>query len=409
MLEILTQLGIILVVSFFLKEIADRVSSALPFIVLLIFAGTLFSTYGILDVKSLAPFPEMIRTIALILVVFSSAFYINVEKIKTHSKSILMLAVLGVILTWLIITTTTLYLLPIPLITAALLGALLSGTDPAAISTAIPKKGNEVADVLRAESLFNSPFTVILPLLILDFVATPEQALLNIPKLFLLIAVGAIIGAIGGALGRRIMQYTNIQHVETLGLAIAIATFVIAENFLGSGILAVAVCSVMLNTGHYPKKKFLGEFNSELAFISTLFVFMLLGAQFTVQDLYFERLEIFAILVALILARILTVFIVLFNSEFKIRDKIKIGLIAPKGVAPAALAPLALMPSLEIIGAESVVKITYLAIVISILLSVVVAKLTVKPTTPNEEIKEQLEEKKISREKNKSESFLQRK
>ena len=391
MLEILTQLAAILIVGFFMKELADRIK--IPFIVLLILSGTLMATYGIIDIKSLFPFPDLIRTLAIIMVVFSSAFYINIENIKKHSKSILMLATLGVLLTTLLITVTTLALLPIPFITAAFLGVLLSGTDPAAIATALPKKGSELAGFLRAESLFNSPFTVILPLLLIDYIKLPQEALSNVPKLFLLIAIGAIIGIAGGLLGKKLMEKTRESHTETLGLVLAIGTYVIAENFLGSGILAVALCSVMLNQGDYPKKGFLGEFNSELAFVLTLFVFTMLGTQFQVADLIFSRVEIFAVIIALFASRMITVLIVLFNSEFKLMDKIKIGLIAPKGISPAALAPLVMLPAYGIIGAELIVKITYLAIVVSILVSVIVTKLSIKPKTEEELFQEKLDDK----------------
>lgn len=396
MLDVLSQLAAILVISFFLKELADRLK--IPFIVLLILGGTLTATYGLINVESLNPFPDLIRTVALILVVFSSAFYLNIDELKKHSKSILMLATLGVFLTTLLISLTTLYFLPIPIITAAFLGVLLSGTDPAAIASALPKKASKITEILRAESLFNSPFAVILPLLLLDFIRIPEAALLNIPKLFLLIIIGVVVGTVGGVLGRKLLENKKQRHSETIALAMAIGTFVMAENLLGSGILAVAVCSIMLNRGHYEKKVFLGEFNSELAFISTLFVFLLLGAQFKVSDLIFNRLEIFTIVFALIFARIVTVMVVLFNSEFNLMDKIKIGLIAPKGIAPAALAPLVLLPSYGIIGAETIVKITYIAIIISILISIIVTRITIQPETDEEKLKKELDEKREIRE-----------
>lgn len=259
---------------------------------------------------------------------------------------------------------------------------------------------------MRAESLFNSPFTVILPLLLLSFVAIPEEALVNIPKLFLLIVIGIIIGTAGGTLGKRLLENIKQQHSETIALAIVLGTFVIAENLLGSGILAVAVCSIMLNRGHYPQKKFLEEFNSELAFISTLFVFLLLGAQFSISDLVFSRLEIFTIVIALILARMVTVLVVLFNSEFNLMEKLKIWLIAPKGVAPAALAPLVLLPAFGIIGAALIVKITYMAIIISVLLSVIVTRLTIEPETEAEKMEKELDEKRELRDKKKSQSLL---
>ena len=386
----------ILVVSFFLKELADRVK--VPFIVLLVIGGTILATYSVVSIKTLDPFPEMIRTLALIMVVFSSAFHLNIEELKRHSKSILLLSTLGVVLTTLLIAATTLYLLPISFIAAALLGVLLSGTDAAAISTAIPEQASEVFQTLRAESLFNSPFAVILPLLLLDFIKIPEEALLNVPKLFLLITIGIVVGSAGGALGKKLLEQTKLKHIETLALAIAIATYVIAENILGSGILAVAVCSIILNTGKYESKDFLGEFNSELAFISTLFVFMLLGAQFKIHELVVDRFEIIAIIISLLVARMITSFVVLFHSEFNLKDRIRIGLIAPKGVSPAALAPLVLIPSYGIIGADFVVKITYIAIVVSTLVSLVVAKVTEEPKSEEDMLKEQLAEKSKARE-----------
>ncbi len=397
MLDVLGQLGAILIISFFLKELGDRIN--FPFIVLLIFGGTLLATYNIVDIKSLAPFPELIRTLALVLVVYSSAFHLNIDDVKKHSKSIVMLATLGVFLTALLTSATMFYLLPIPLLAALFLGALLSGTDPAAISSAIPKKSNELASVLRAESLFNSPFTVILPLLLLDFVKIPETAILNVPKIFLLIIIGILVGVAIGLAGKWLLERIKSEHTETLGLAIAIATYIIAEPLLGSGILAVAICSIILNSGNYESKNFMGAFNSELAFISTLFVFVLLGSQFKVDELIFSRAEIFAVIIALIVARLLTSAIVLFHSEFNIIEKIKIGMVGPKGVGPAALAPLVLGFSDKIIGADLIVKITYIAIVVSTLVSLLAVKISLKPEeTDEEKMQNELEKKKKIRE-----------
>ena len=396
MIDVLGQLAAILVVSFFMKELGDRIN--FPFIVLLILTGTLMATYGIIEIKNLEPFPEMIRTLALILAVYSSAFYLNISEVKKHTKSIIMLSTIGVALTALIVSWTTYYLLPIPIIAAAFLGAFLSGTDPAAIAQALPKKASELAEVIRAESLFNSPFTVILPLILLDFVTFPENAIFNIPKVALLVIIGTATGIILGTIGKTVLEKSKGNHTQTLGLAIVIATYVITEQFLGSGILAVALCSIVIKTGKYKEKEFLGEFNSELAFISTLFVFMLLGAQFKIEQLTFNRFEIIAIIIALIIARLITSAVVLFNSEFSLKDKIKIGFIGPKGVAPAALAPLLLAHPDKIIGADLILKITYAAIIVSILVSLVAAKLSLKEEeNPKEKVQDAVKKMKIVR------------
>ncbi len=356
MLEIMTQLAAILIISFFLKELADRIR--IPFIVILILGGTLAATYGIVQIKTLGTLPDMIRTVALILVVFSSAFYFNVEQMKKYSKTIFLMVTIGVILTAALVSTTMLYLLPISVVTAIFIGVLLSGTDTAAVTMGLPKKESKMIEIMKAESIFNDPMQVMLPLLLIDFIEIPEAALLNIPKLVILIAMGIGVGCAAGIIGRKFVQNSG-GHAETVALGIAIGTFVIAENVLGSGILAVAVSGILMNRGYYKEKNFLGEFNSELAFISTLFVFFMLGAQFTIPELNISPFEIFAIGFAVRFARLVTILVVMFHSELNLIERLKVGLIAPKGVAPAALAPLVLSPQLALAGASVIVMMTY--------------------------------------------------
>jgi potassium/hydrogen antiporter len=400
MLEILTQIALILVIGISLKAVAEKTS--FPAIVLFILAGTLLSTYSIIKLENLSPLPELVRTLALIIVVFSSGFYLRLEEIKKHSFNIIMLSTIGVLITSLIIAGTTIWLLPIPIISAAFLGVLLCGTDPAAISSAIPKKSTKIFTLLRAESLFNAPFTVILPLLLLDYIKAKELAWLNIPKLFVLILIGIAVGFLCAWLGQKLLRYSKSKHEEIVGLMIAMSAYVIAENFFGSGILAVAICSVLLTSSNIPQKYELTEFNQELAFLFTILVFFFLGAEFKFDALVFTNAEILTIVFALFAARIITVMMLLAKSGYSIMEKIKISLVSPKGIAPAALAPLLLLPEYPIAGAETITKITYLGIIASILISLLVMKFFVAKKSENEEIREEREEKKGLREKKKA-------
>ena len=396
MFDVLTQIALILVVGIALKAFADRIN--FPAIVFFILGGTLLVTWNFIDLGSLQPLPELIRTLALIIVVFSSAFYLKLQEIRKQSLNIIFLATIGVLVTAMIITATTLYLLPIALVTAAFLGVLLCGTDPAAISAAFSKKQSKLTTILGAESLFNQPLTVILPLFLLDYIIRPETAWMNVPKLISLIVVGGVVGFVGAVLGQKLLNYSKAKHEEIVGLMIAIAVYVIAENLFGSGILAVVVCGLLLTSSKIPAKKWLGVFNRELAFLFTIFVFVLLGSEFSFDQLDFTKMEIFAVIAALFLGRMLMSLLILYKSDLKISDKIKIGLIAPKGIAPAALAPLLLKPGYNIIGADMVVKITYIAIIISIIFSLIILKVFVAKPTEKEEIKKEVEKKKEQRE-----------
>ncbi len=376
MLGVLEQIAIILVLGIVLKAFADK--ARFPYIVLFILGGTILATYSVVDMQSLQGLPEVVRTLALIVIVFSSGFYLNLGQIIKQSRNILWLASFGVLLTALIVSAITMWLLPIPLIIAAFLGALLSGTDTGALSSAIDKKQTKVTTVLTSESMFNTPLTVILPLFILDYVAMPELVLLNVPKFFSLILVGGIVGFFGAYFGQSLLSRAKGQHEEIVGLMIAIITYVAAEAMFGSGILAVAICSVLLTSTKIPEKRWFGTFNRELAFLFTIFVFVFLGAELTFDRLVFTEAEVLAVIVAVILSRIVATQIVLYRSDLSIADRFRIGVVAPRGTSVAALAPLILYsPYIDQLSAEFVVKIVYLAIVVSILFSLVSFRLFV--------------------------------
>jgi cell volume regulation protein A len=380
-MEILLQFTVILIAGIVLKFLADKVG--FPFIVFLMFGGVFLASYGFSDMAVLGNLPELIRTLALIIIVFSSGFHLRLSEITKQSRPIISLATIGVFFTALIIAVTGFWLLSLPLVTAALFGALMCGTDPAAIGEA--GKETKVLTILKSESLFNAPLTIILPLFILDYlrvVQSGEQFFLipmfeeNIARLATLVAVGTVVGLIGFKGGGWLIKYGRAMHPQALGLIIALLTYVAAEMLGGSGILAVAVCSVFLSSVRLPEKKWLGEFNKELAFVFVLLVFVMMGAEFTFADLIFiTRFDVIAVIVALLVGRLIASIVALNGSGLKLKEKVQIGLIAPKGVGPAALAPLLLSPVYGIVGAEKLVVITFLAIILSIVISLVFLRL----------------------------------
>lgn len=393
MVGVLEQVAVILALGVALKVLGDRIK--FPSIVLFVLGGTMLASYGLVNMSGLQALPELVRTLALIIVVFSAGFYLNLGQVMKQSRTLLWLASFGVLITALIISGLTLYILPVSLLTAAFLGVLLCGTDPAAVASGLEKRHGKVLTILSAESLFNQPLTVILPLLLLDYIIRPETAWLNAPKLISLVVVGAGIGIVGAKAGEYALRAARRSHEEIVGLAIAIITYAVAENLFGSGILAVAVCSVLLTSTKIPEKKWLGMFHKELAFLFTIFVFMLLGAEFTFEELLFTKLEIFAIIVALITARFVMTLLILYKSDLRLKDQIRVGLIAPKGMAPAALAPLLLLYPLQIdpVTAMFIVKIVYLAIIVSTLFSLIAMKLLVGGETEREQIRKEVKEK----------------
>lgn len=388
-LSILNQIAIILAVGIVMKVLCDKTKA--PFIVALILSGTLLASVPLLEITSLGFLPELLRVLALIIIVFVNGFYLRVESIKKESNIVIPLATLGVILTAIIITAITYYVLSLPLLPAAFMGALLSGTDPAAVSRLLKKKGARLQTIINSESILNQPLTVILPLILFNYVMFKTPLWITVPfyigKLILLVGIGIVIGLIGFFLGQRILDLLHVDLEVIAGIMIAIGVYVLAENLGGSGILAVGITSILLSSSKVPQKEAFTEFNKELAFLFTVFVFVMLGMQFSLQELAhlsITRLDLLTVLFAIIVARLITVQVISYKSDLSVNERLQLGLISPKGLAPAALAPLIFIMAAakpELISPESaftVVKIVYLTIIISVLTSILIFRATEK-------------------------------
>jgi len=391
-LTVLTQLAAILAAGIIAKEVSNK--TKIPFVVMLIVLGTLFASIGALDLVKLGTLPDIIRIFALIIVVFSAGFHLRLREVQADTRLILSLTTIGVFLTLFIISGITFFLLSIPLLSAIILGALLSGSDSAAIASA---EGGEsrVKTILMTESVFNQPLTLILPLILLDYLVKPELALLQVPKFFAMLIIGAIVGVGGAFWGQKILNASKGKHEEIIGVMIAIGVYVISENFFGSGIVAVAITSLLLSSTTKKKTHLLGKFTEQLAFIFTIFVFIMLGMQFTLGELAvlgITRYEVIVIAVALVIARLVSIALISYKSNLGFIQRIKLGLISPKGIAPAAMAPL--FVAFGVTGGQVILKIVYIAIIVSVFISLVAFKFSTGPKT----VKQLRAEKKADRE-----------
>ncbi len=396
-LSLMTQLAIILAVGIIAREISNK--TKFPFVVLLIVFGTLLASLGALDLKLLGGLPDLIRILALIIIVFSAGFHLKLREVQADSRLILSFATLGVFLTLFIISGITFALLSIPLLSAIILGALLSGSDTAAIASAETSGKSRVKTILLSESMFNQPLTLILPLILLDYLVKPEMAWFNIPKFFAMLAVGGVVGVGGAFWGQKILEAGKHKHDEIIGLMIAIGVYVIAENFFGSGIVAVAITALLLSSTPKRETGLLGKFTEQLAFLFTIFVFIMLGMLFTLSELAIlgvSRYEVIAIAVALLVARMVSVSLISLKSDLSFVQRIKRGLISPKGIAPAAMAPL--FVAYGITGSDVILKIVYIAIIVSVFISMATFGLGSGQKTVNQQRIEKREERVLKKE-----------
>ena len=133
---------------------------------------TQFIKVTLVNVEAMGSVPDFLRTLALILIVFMGAFNLNFRTFKKFSSVSINIALIGVVVNTLALGLIAHFLFAIDLVYAFLLSAVISGTGTGVIYAFenVFKDSSKPVTILKIESVFNSPLTVLVPLLFLDLV-----------------------------------------------------------------------------------------------------------------------------------------------------------------------------------------------------------------------------------------------
>ncbi|MFZ1250077.1 MAG: sodium:proton antiporter [Candidatus Microsaccharimonas sp.] len=318
----------------------------LPYTVLLVIVGLILVplvnvpglSTGLGFLKDIALTPELLFYVFLPILIFESAFNMNVRKLVENAWHISLLSVLGLLLSTIIIAIGLFALfaligLPIPFILALLFGAIISSTDPVAV-LALFKEYNapkRLTLIFEGESLFNDGTAVALFLVILaiatDGFHGAETVIHGIGMFVMMVSLGIVFGIIMATLFSKIVRFTrkNDFVAITLLLTSAHLVFIFCElinqhpifgiQFHVSSIIATTVASLFLGTyaRHIlsPRSdEYLQKSIEHLAFVANSLVFLLAGLLFasTNVDLRALWVPILITVAVVVIARIISVY-----------------------------------------------------------------------------------------------------
>jgi len=200
-------------------------------------------------------FSKAVLNIMLGFLLFSSSFNLDGTKLKRAMRPVFILSTLGVILSTAIFGFLLFYLAPffhihMPLIYCLLFGALVSPTDPVAVSAIIKnsKLPAHLETIISGESLFNDGIGLILFVIILEITRVGEENI-ELSKVILLIIKevlgGIAAGAILGYLAQRLMKLvTDFQTIVLISLALVMGLSVLATILHFSIPLAVVTAGL---------------------------------------------------------------------------------------------------------------------------------------------------------------------
>ncbi|MFH1450680.1 MAG: cation:proton antiporter [archaeon] len=320
----------------------------LPNALFMLLVGLLFSPtlLGIVDIGKMGDVPEFLRTLALIVIVFAGTFHLKMSTFARVSKVALKLSFWGFFLSVVLLGTFAHLIFGMTWIGSFILASIIGGTSSAAIFTFkkhLDERG-DIGAILTVESIFSDPLTVLVPILLLEaYISGVFDSTIVMKQFWQLIAAGVGTGVVVGLSVSEVFKKMEKSLSPILGLAIALITYALAGNVGGSGILAVAICALLLGNRNIPYKEHIGEFEDTLSTMLTISIFTFLGAQIAlnittmmiVQQALFITLLIF-------LVRPAITFVLTRKNNFTMFDRILMSMTGPRGAATAAVAAIPL-------------------------------------------------------------------
>ena len=288
----------------------------IPYTVGLILAGI---------VLAVTPFPsdievtkDLIFTILLPPLIYEAAIYIKWQELRRDLPVILTLATFGVLLSAAVTAAGMYYLAKWDWYSAILFGVLIAATDPVSVIATFKEAGvhGRLRLLVEAESLFNDSAAAVAFSIALAFAMDGSITVSGtLQTLVITIAGGLLCGALvaGGVL--LLAGRTDDHLIEiTLTTVAAYGSFLLAENFHVSGVLASLVAGLL--TGNIGS---LGSFTDKgreavisfwefIAFVVNSLIFMLIGIRAAYQDFSNLLLPILVAIVTMFAGRALAVY-----------------------------------------------------------------------------------------------------
>ncbi len=375
-LVITTAIAVLLFVGVICSWIGNRLR--LPDAFLLLLAGMFFGSIEYKDAP-LIQFPDVflnsLAILALAMIVFDSTARLRLRDLDTFSWKALKFTFIFTLFTMVLFTASAHYILQIPIWSSLLFAALMTGTSPELVLELGGK--SRALTLLKLESIFNTPLTVILPFLVLDLMKNIKGGILaeiieqSVPFLLNFI-VGIGTGVFIGVVLFKLVQKVYAEVYSPLAVIIAaLLSYVLAENLGGSGVLAVTSLGLFFGNAYVKEKITL--LGVESVFTKALYILVFILTGLIIKIPYTKEFFITSIilLVAYTAIRFLATWVSVHSDKYTLNEIIYMSLNAPKGVATAAVLFLIAVYNIE--GMSTVVDMTFAFILYSIILSSIVS------------------------------------
>lgn len=199
---------------------------------------------------------------------------------------------------------------------AILLAAILAATDPVSVFAALRRlhTPERLRVALEGESLVNDGVAVVLFALALSVVTGQVVGVGGVLGRFVLLAVvGTLVGILGGIAGRWLLAHVRRMYQLALTLVLAYGVYLLAGWLHGSGLLAVIALSLIVGSVYQPASHhLLHRFWRSLGFLMSSLVFLLVGLQVHLNEVFAVGIRLMILLAVVLAARAAMVWLLTF-------------------------------------------------------------------------------------------------
>jgi len=347
-----------------------------PYSVGLVLTGIVLSLFPFFANVPLSK--ELIFNVFLPPLVFEAVLQIHWKELRRELPVILMLATVGVCLSWGVTALGMRYLAGWEWMSALFFGALIAATDPVSVIATFKeaKVHGRLRLLVEAESLFNDGTAAVAFGVMVIATTGSTLSVSGVAKtLVVSLAGGILCGGLTAGVLLLLAGQTEDPLIEiTFTTFAAYASFILAEQFHASGVLACLTAGlVMGNIGPLgaisPRgREAVTAFWEYLGFVANSLIFMDIGIYLSRQDLVGSLVAAMIAIILVILGRALTVYpscAVFSRSVLRVRDRHQHVLFwgGLRGGLALALA-LGLPPGVP--HRETIISVTFLVVSFSI-------------------------------------------
>ncbi|WP_299883493.1 sodium:proton antiporter [uncultured Lacinutrix sp.] len=329
-------------------------------------------------------------SLAISIILFEGGLTLKMSEIKNVGPVITKLISLGSLVTFFGAAVAAYYIFNLSWEISFLFSGLIIVTGPTVITPIlrnIPLK-KDISAVLKWEGILIDPIGALVAVLVFEFIsvggggAFTKTALIEFGKIVLF---GSTFGFTFAHALNLIINKKWVPHylLNVFALAAVLGVFILSDSFAHeSGLLAVVVMGMVLGNTNSPYLKELLYFKESLSVLLISILFILLAANINMADLYliytWKTAALFAAVIFII--RPLGVFLSTNGSTLKLKEKLFISWVGPRGIVAAGIASLfgLKLSKIGVVGAEYITPLVFMIVLGTVLLNATTARFFAK-------------------------------